>query len=246
MSLRYYFYIDENAINSLYNQICKNVIYEKITRTKNEKDILGGHISASVPKIVEAKVHETSESYSASTIEKQIENTLEDKIEKILHSDEIRNNSNLRVSDAVELYNSRGTDLFYCKGIFNLIRSYKINKDGTLELLEDPQNIIVSYDEMCLVFQYGKTIENEQYIERAGRFNRDPNYRMWEYYQDNTYAYGVDMYLYGKHMKGKIWSLNSHTELRKNFSLHVFGQLEYAGDTYYCLNPFVVWQAPIQ
>lgn len=130
--------------------------------------------------------------------------------------------------------------------MFSLIKCYQINKDGTLTLIEDPQNAIVSYDEMCLVFQYGKTIENEQYIERVGRFNRDSNYRMWEYYQDNNYTYGVDMYLYGKHMKRKIWSLNSHAELRKNFSLSVLGQLEYAGDIYYSLNPFVVWQAPIQ
>lgn len=246
MSLRYYFYIDENAVDSLYNQICKKITNTKITKSKNDKDIFGSHIIASVPKIVEAKMHEDSESYGTYTIEKQVEITLEDKIEKLLHSDEIRSNSNLRISDAIELYNSSGMDLFYCKGMFNLIMSYKINKDGTLELLENPQNVIVSYDEMCLVFQYGKTIENEQYIERAGRFNRDSNYRMWEYYQDNNCAYGVDMYLYGKHMKRRIWSLNSHAELRKSFSLNVLGQLEYAGDTYYSLNPFVVWQAPIQ
>lgn len=245
MSLRYYFYIDENAINSLYNQICKNITYTKITKAKNDKDTFGSQIGASVPKIVEAKIHETNEFYNTSTIEKQIEVTLEDKIEKILHSDEIKSNPNLRVSDAIELYNNKVTNLFYCKGMFILIRSYQINKDGTLKLIEDPQNAIVSYDEMCLVFQYGNTIETQQYIESAWRFNRDSNYRMWEYYQDNTCSYGVDMYLYGKHMKRKIWSLNTHAELRKNFSLHVFGQLEYAGDKYYNLNPFIVWQAPI-
>lgn len=241
MSLKYYFYIDEEKVNSLYNQISKNITNKKVTKLKADRDDTNLQMGIGLKNIFDSEIKQSSEYENTLSIETQIEITIEEKINKLLQVEEISQTNNLRICEALELIKNKN-DFIYCQGIFNLVRLYKHKKNGKFEIIDNPKSIIISQNNLYWIFHYGTTEYNKQFIDNFGKFNRDNNYRLWEYYQDYTSPYGVEMCLDGINMRRKVLSLNSEIELGKSFKFYIIGKMEFKGGNFYSLIPIAIWQ----
>lgn len=230
MSLKYFVYIDEFAINSFYNQIGNKLSNRKLTKCVSDKKEMNSSLSANVIKLLEAQVGSDIEETEMFSEEIQYEITMEDKINQLLNNKEIMRTSNMRISEIIDFYIHPHTEYHYIcgKGVFNILYFPQEDLVNKYIYLVHPNSV--------LIFQYGST-ENNTAVINGNKWQLQKQIRGWEFFLDHTSKYGVDMCLNGKYIKKEVWNTNI-----ESYKFNVFGILKYCGEKYYCLEPFLIWE----
>lgn len=243
MNLKYYFYIDEDIVDSLYNQVSKGPTSKKVIRGYTDKGNLNGEVGIKeiFPLTINADIN--CEQTKEQVIETQYEITIEEKISRLLEDEDIRRTYGYRIGEIIEYYGHPILKShFICgKGVFSLESVLCHDKNGNPILVDNSKELLYSREESYIFFKYGSSTNNIKYMNEVETRSRDISYRLWEYYEDYSYPYSVEVCMSNKYMKRKVWSINSQTEIRKNFQFHILGLLRYCGDVFYTIDPFVVW-----
>ncbi len=230
---RNYIYLDEDVIQSLYNQVYDNIIEEKMLTQNNYKGEIAGDIEASgiVKSLIDIGGNIAAEYDVQKTNEKQYQISIEKKTNLLISK--IADDKSIKIKDILdEKHPLKESLIFVGKALFTLTGLY--DKDGIKTDLRE--SLITYYNQNpSMILETGSTHNVNQYSS----YNDDEYVYMKEF---EDMKYGVIMNLGGEKIKQSIRHLTYHIKFGKKFLFHVFGEMNYSGGIYYLIKPFAIWR----
>lgn len=232
--LRNYIYLDEEAIQGLYNQIYDNVIDEKISTQNHFKGDIEGEVGAAgITKSLINIGANIDTGYEIQRLsEKQLQMSIEKKTNLLIS--QIADDKCIKIKDILDgKHPLQDSVIFVGKALFTLTALY--DKDG---LKTDIDGYLVTYynQNPSLVLESGSTYHVGKYSVNK---EDDEFYSMKEF---EDMQYGISMHIGGEKIRQSIRHLTHHIEFGKKFLFNVFGEMYYNGGVAYTIKPFAIWR----
>ena len=232
--LRNYVYLDEEAIQGLYNQIYDNVIDEKVSTQNNFKGDIEGEVGVSgiAKSLINAEANVDTEYTIQRTNEKQLRLSIEKKTNILIS--QISTDKYVKIKDILDKYHPlQDSTIFVGKALFTLTALY--DKDG---LKTDLDGYLFTYynQNPSLVLESGSTYHVGKYSAN----NEDNEFYSLHEFEDMIY--GISMHIGGEKIRQSIRHLTHHIEIGKKFLYNVFGEMYYNGGISYTIKPFAIWR----
>lgn len=234
MILRNYIYLDEEAINGLYNQIHSNVIEKSITATQTKINEAEGSVGtqALLKNIVSVDGKYNHQSNNIISADTKMTITVEQKANSLIK--EISKDQCAYLKDIIDSLNGSPSKIFVGKALFRLAEVY--DEHSTINNFNDINKRFYNTNP-SLLFECG-----DYSLDVGGRSDDDENkYGTFSNY--DKMPYGVSMQVGGGKIRQNIRHLTDHINLNRKFLFSVFGEIYYNIYNMYSIKPLAIWRS---
>jgi len=240
MELRNYIYIDEKAVNGLYNQIHDNVNSLTASQTKDRKHDVSVHAEVKGVPFVGGGGDYNFDHNTVTTVEKTITIAVEQKVNRLIEY--VGKNECEPVGVFIKRNSPFESCIFVGKSYFVLTNLF----DNVAKQSIASERVIDSYDAyQRLSFAFVTGDINHLSLTSHHRFTHaemdDRTYN--EFYLDSGNTdFIAEMHLGGDNIRLSVRHLTFAIEHGKGFRFKVFGEIVALGGNYYSIKPFAIWR----
>lgn len=227
--IRYFIYLDESGIDSIYRQYSDAGVELRQTDISHVEGALGSKISSNsiLSKIFNADISADIKANQDTKQEYNIEISYEDKV-KFIHN-KINGGKTILLPDYLHKCPHISFEVIVCKAIFRLEQAIN-DKNGEYIMPSELRLNPYAHNELSFVFASSPSIACTSGEESLLSISEKND----EYY--------VDMYFSGSKLVRNVRHLTTNLKYGKDFIFHILGEIKYLGNKIYNIIPYAIWR----